>query len=88
MNTRFNIKKLNENSIQKHEGLKQVGLKKLGTGVKTRVHAINVESVWFMVELQEVMKIVKLRACIMKTEVLGQEGAEGNVVGQKKRRYK
>ncbi|GJR35849.1 hypothetical protein Tco_1211533 [Tanacetum coccineum] len=30
MNTRFNIKKLDENIIQKHGGSKQVGFKQLG----------------------------------------------------------
>ncbi|GJS86131.1 hypothetical protein Tco_0752672 [Tanacetum coccineum] len=31
MNTRLNIKKLDENIVQKHEGSKQVGLKQLGS---------------------------------------------------------
>ncbi|GJV97739.1 hypothetical protein Tco_1549316 [Tanacetum coccineum] len=38
MNTRLNIEKLNENSVQKHGGSKQVRSKQLGSGVKTGVH--------------------------------------------------
>ncbi|GJY03341.1 hypothetical protein Tco_0369281 [Tanacetum coccineum] len=52
-NTRLNIKKLDGNSVQKHEGSKKVGFKKLGPGVKTRVHEVHDEKrVWFEVELQ------------------------------------
>ncbi|GJW39190.1 hypothetical protein Tco_0344947 [Tanacetum coccineum] len=51
MNTRLNIKKLDGNSVEKHRGSKQVGLKKLGRDVKTGVHGVHVQSVWFEVEL-------------------------------------
>nr|GEU39460.1 expansin-like A1 [Tanacetum cinerariifolium] len=63
MNTRLNIKKLNENIVQKHEGSKQVrlkqlgskkvGFKQLGPGGETRFHRVQDEKcVWFEVELQ------------------------------------
>ncbi|GJQ91869.1 retrovirus-related pol polyprotein from transposon TNT 1-94 [Tanacetum coccineum] len=59
MNTRLNIKKLDENIVQKHRGSKQVGFKQLGPGVKTGVHGVHDEKrVWFEVELstQQCMK--------------------------------
>ncbi|GJV23345.1 hypothetical protein Tco_1376040 [Tanacetum coccineum] len=52
MNTRLNIKNLDENNVQKHGGSKQVGSKKLGFGVKTGVHRVHVQNVRFEVELQ------------------------------------
>ncbi|GJW23968.1 hypothetical protein Tco_0037779 [Tanacetum coccineum] len=53
MDTRLNIKKLNENIVQKHGGSKQVGFKQLGPGVETGVHGLHDEKhVWFEVELQ------------------------------------
>ncbi|GKD53792.1 hypothetical protein Tco_1287179 [Tanacetum coccineum] len=56
INTRLNIKKLDENIVQKHEGSKQlgskqVGFKQLGPDVETGVHGVQVEKrVWFEVE--------------------------------------
>nr|GEX53868.1 hypothetical protein [Tanacetum cinerariifolium] len=50
MNTRLNIEKLDGNSVQKHGGSKQVGLKQHGTCVETGVH--DEKRVWFEVELQ------------------------------------
>ena len=47
MNTRLNIEKLNGKSIQKYGVSKQVGFKQLGPCVKTRVHGVYVQSVWF-----------------------------------------
>ncbi|GKE99622.1 hypothetical protein Tco_0022973 [Tanacetum coccineum] len=53
MNTRLNIKKLDENIVQKHGGSKQVGFKQLGPGIETGVHGVHDEKrVWFEVELQ------------------------------------
>ncbi|GJS23562.1 hypothetical protein Tco_0452194 [Tanacetum coccineum] len=53
LNTRLNIEKLDENIVQKHGGLKQVGFKQLGPGVETGVHRVHDEKrVWFEVELQ------------------------------------
>ncbi|GJU07740.1 hypothetical protein Tco_1124170, partial [Tanacetum coccineum] len=53
MNTRLNIEKLDENIVQKHGGLKQVGFKQLGPGVETGVHGVHDKKrVWFEVELQ------------------------------------
>ncbi|GKC72962.1 hypothetical protein Tco_1118845 [Tanacetum coccineum] len=53
MNTRLNIKKLDDNIIQKHRGSKQVGFKQLGPGVEIGVHGVHDEKrVWFEVELQ------------------------------------
>ncbi|GJT43310.1 hypothetical protein Tco_0952025 [Tanacetum coccineum] len=53
MNTRLNIKKIDGNIVQKHEGSKQVGFKQLGLGVETGVHGVHDEKrVWFEVELQ------------------------------------
>nr|GEW35549.1 hypothetical protein [Tanacetum cinerariifolium] len=52
MNTRLNIKKLDENIVQKHRGSKQVGFKQLGPGVEAGVHGVHDEKhVWFEVEL-------------------------------------
>nr|GFA12341.1 zinc finger, CCHC-type [Tanacetum cinerariifolium] len=52
MNTRLNIKKLDGNIIQKHEGSKQVGFKQLGPSVKIGVHEVHDEKhVWFEVEM-------------------------------------
>ncbi|GKD94570.1 hypothetical protein Tco_1374407, partial [Tanacetum coccineum] len=86
--------------VQKHGGLKQVGLKQLGSkqvgfkqlgpGVKTGVHELQVEKrVLFEVELQGAQgnheaEVFQVRANITVTGVLGQEGAEGNVVENKK----
>ncbi|GKE00345.1 hypothetical protein Tco_1388328, partial [Tanacetum coccineum] len=75
MNTRLNIRKLNGNIVQKHEGSKQVGFKQLGPCVKTGVHGVHVQKcLWF-----EVHHGTNVKAVIMKTGVPGQEGAEGNV---------
>ncbi|GJU26880.1 zinc finger, CCHC-type containing protein [Tanacetum coccineum] len=53
MNIRLNIKKLDENIVQNHGGLKQVGFKQLGPCVETGVHGVHDEKrVWFEVELQ------------------------------------
>ncbi|GJU75542.1 hypothetical protein Tco_1272612 [Tanacetum coccineum] len=53
MNTRLNIKKLDDNIIQKHRGSNQVGFKQLGPGVEIGVHGVHDEKrVWFEVELQ------------------------------------
>ncbi|GJX36612.1 hypothetical protein Tco_0248169, partial [Tanacetum coccineum] len=53
MNTRLNIEKLDENIVQKHGGLKQVGFKQLGPGVETGVQEVHDEKrVWFEVKLQ------------------------------------
>ncbi|GJR87712.1 retrotransposon ORF1 [Tanacetum coccineum] len=53
MHTRLNIKKLDVNIVQKHEGSKQFGFKQLGPGVETGVHGVHDEKrVWFEVELQ------------------------------------
>ncbi|GJR11395.1 NAD(P)H-quinone oxidoreductase subunit K [Tanacetum coccineum] len=41
MNTRLNIKKLDENIVQKHGGSKQVGFKQLGPCVETGVHGVS-----------------------------------------------
>nr|GEU78136.1 zinc finger, CCHC-type [Tanacetum cinerariifolium] len=81
----------------KQLGHKQVGFKQLGS--ETRVHGVQVDKcVWFEVELQgtqenreaEVfrsMKMytlgIKVRANIMVTRVVGQEGVEDNVAGKK-----
>nr|GEY52171.1 hypothetical protein [Tanacetum cinerariifolium] len=43
INTRLNIEKLDENIVQKHGGLKQVGFKQLGPGVETGVHGVHDE---------------------------------------------
>ncbi|GKF15889.1 hypothetical protein Tco_0057351 [Tanacetum coccineum] len=51
MNARLNIEKLDGNSVQKHRGSKQVVFKQLGSGVKTGVHGVHVQSVWFKWEL-------------------------------------
>ncbi|GJW35849.1 hypothetical protein Tco_0058769 [Tanacetum coccineum] len=69
INTRLNIEKLNENTVQKHGGTskkldgnivqkhggsKQVGFKQLGPGVETGVHGVHDEKrVWFEVEYRE-----------------------------------
>ncbi|GKB43314.1 hypothetical protein Tco_0888256 [Tanacetum coccineum] len=57
MNTRLNIKKLDENIVQKHEGSKHVGFKQLGPGVETGLHGVHDEKrVWFEVEQQRDQK--------------------------------
>ncbi|GJT39768.1 hypothetical protein Tco_0939633 [Tanacetum coccineum] len=43
MNTRLNIKKLNDNIIKKHRGSKQVGFKQPGPGVETGVHEVSID---------------------------------------------
>nr|GEX86125.1 hypothetical protein [Tanacetum cinerariifolium] len=49
----LNIKKLDGNIVQKHEGSKQVGFKQLGPGVETGVHEVHDEKrVCFEVELR------------------------------------
>nr|GEW73164.1 zinc finger, CCHC-type [Tanacetum cinerariifolium] len=51
MNTRLNIKKLDENIIQKHRGSKQVGFKQLGPGAEIGFHVVHDEKrVWFEVK--------------------------------------
>ncbi|GJV32631.1 retrotransposon protein, putative, ty1-copia subclass [Tanacetum coccineum] len=52
MNTRLNIKKLDENIVQKHGGSKQVGFKQLSLGVEGVYGVHDEKRVWFEVELQ------------------------------------
>nr|GEV06894.1 zinc finger, CCHC-type [Tanacetum cinerariifolium] len=61
MNTRLNIKKLDENIVQKHGSSKQVGFKKLGPGVEPGVHEVHDENVfglrWNCRELKGIVKL-------------------------------
>ncbi|GJV37260.1 hypothetical protein Tco_1409737 [Tanacetum coccineum] len=72
----------------KQLGSKQVGFKQLGPGVETGVHGVQVDKrVWFEVELQGTQgnREAEVRANIMVTGVVGQEGAEDNVSGKEER---
>nr|GEW72649.1 WRKY transcription factor 7 [Tanacetum cinerariifolium] len=99
MTVRLDIEKLDGNIIQKHRGSKQVGFKKLGPGVETRVHGVHDEKrVWFedkhpeektntdcLVKEQEKVHLgIKVGANITVTGVPSREGAEGNVAEKKK----
>nr|GEX55543.1 zinc finger, CCHC-type [Tanacetum cinerariifolium] len=81
MNTRLNIKKLNENIVQNHRGSKQVGFKQLGPGVETGVHEVHDEKhVWFKVELQGALRDRKAERSIqqcMKSGVAKHLGVAG-----------
>ncbi|GKA58809.1 hypothetical protein Tco_0758122 [Tanacetum coccineum] len=83
--TRFDIEKLDENIVQNHGGSKQVGLKQLGS------KQCGVNNLSKNKELQGIENVhlgINVGADITVTEVPGQEGLEGNIVGKKKKRSK
>ncbi|GJY80667.1 hypothetical protein Tco_0493418 [Tanacetum coccineum] len=82
MNTRLNIKNLNENSVQKHEGSNKLGLSNLVLVLKQVSMEYMFKSVFSLRwNCKELKVIVKLR-------VPGQEGVEGSVAGRNKMSYK
>ncbi|GKC76734.1 hypothetical protein Tco_1127508 [Tanacetum coccineum] len=83
MNTRLNIKKLDENIVQKHGGSKQVGLKQLGSKQVGSPWGKDANVIGFEVELQRSLLRGSFKAEVFA--VPGQRGCKGYCCCPKKK---